>query len=34
MINDDGHLQISVYFDDPADEATAWKLVDSVVQRA
>jgi hypothetical protein len=30
IINDDGHLQMSVYFDDPADEATALKLVDSV----
>jgi hypothetical protein len=33
IINDDGHLQMSVYFDDPADEATARKLVDSVAPR-
>jgi hypothetical protein len=33
IINDDGHLQMSIYFDDPTEEATAWKLVDSVVQR-
>jgi hypothetical protein len=34
IINDDGHLQMSVYFDDPVEEATARKLVDSVAQRA
>lgn len=33
IIGDDGQLQMSVYFDDPADEKTAQKLVDSVTQR-
>jgi hypothetical protein len=33
IINDGGHLQMSVYFDDPAEEVTAQKLVDSVAQR-
>ena len=31
---DDGHLQMSVYFDDPADEATAQKLVMHGIRRA
>jgi hypothetical protein len=30
VIGDDGHLQLSVYFDDPADVAKARQLVDSV----
>jgi hypothetical protein len=30
VIGDDGHLQLSVYFDDPADIARAQHLVDSV----
>lgn len=34
IINDGGHLQMSVYFDDPAEEGTARSLVDSVVPRA
>ncbi|MCI0359555.1 MAG: hypothetical protein L0211_13855 [Planctomycetaceae bacterium] len=33
MINDDGQLEMAVYFDDPADEANARKLVDSVAER-
>jgi hypothetical protein len=33
IIGDDGHLQISIYFDDPADEVTAQKLADSVSLR-
>jgi len=33
VIGDDGHLQLSVYFDDPADEATAQQLMDSVSVR-
>jgi hypothetical protein len=27
---DDGELQLSVYFDDPADEPQAWQIVESV----
>jgi hypothetical protein len=33
VIGDDGHLQLSVYFDDAADAAKAQKLVDSVALR-
>jgi hypothetical protein len=33
IINDDGQLQLSVYFADPAEEVTAWNLVESVVAR-
>jgi hypothetical protein len=33
VINNEGHLQIAVYFDDPADEAKARLLVDSVAHR-
>jgi hypothetical protein len=33
VINDDGHLQMSIYFDDPADEARARQLADSVTER-
>jgi hypothetical protein len=33
MINDDGHLQVSIYYDDPADEAIARTLADSVTER-
>jgi hypothetical protein len=33
VISDDGQLQMSVYFDDPADEGKARQLVDSVVER-
>jgi hypothetical protein len=33
VIGDDGHLQMSVYFDDPADVAKAHQLVNSVVER-
>jgi hypothetical protein len=33
IINDDGHLQMTVYFDDPADEATAQSLAESVAER-
>jgi len=32
-MNDDGQLQMSVYFDDVADEAKAHQLVNSVTQR-
>lgn len=34
IISDDGQLQMTVYFDDPADESMARKLVDSTVRRA
>jgi hypothetical protein len=34
IVGEDGHLQMAVYFDDPADEPTARELVDSVTQRA
>lgn len=34
IIGDDGLLQMSVYFDDPADEVTAQNLADSVAPRA
>lgn len=30
LFNDDGHLQLSIYFDDIADEAVARQIVDSV----
>jgi hypothetical protein len=30
VINDEGHLQMAIYFDDPADEAKARQLVDRV----
>jgi hypothetical protein len=33
VINDDGHLQLSVYFDDAADASKAQQLVDSVAIR-
>jgi hypothetical protein len=33
VIGDDGHLQLSVYFDDAADAAMAQRLVDSVAVR-
>src|SRR5262245_34798560 len=33
ILNDDGHLQMSVYFDDPGDEATARTLAESVCER-
>ncbi len=33
ILNDEGHLQMVVYFDDPADEARAHQLVDSVAER-
>ena len=33
VIGDDGHLQLSVYFDDLADAAKAQQLVDSVALR-
>ena len=33
VINADGHLQIAVYFDDPADDEAARQLVDSVQER-
>ena len=34
IIGDDGHLQMSVYFDDPAEEVIVQKLADSVGLRA
>jgi len=33
VISDDGHLQLSVYFDDVAEAGTAQQLVDSVALR-
>lgn len=33
ILNDDGHLQMSVYFDDLKDEAKARALAESVVER-
>jgi hypothetical protein len=33
VMNDDGHLQLAVYFDKPADEAKARQLVDSIAER-
>jgi hypothetical protein len=33
IINDDGHLQMTVYFDDPADEVKAHQLVESIAER-
>ena len=33
IIGDDGHLQLSVYFDDLGDAAEAQRLVDSVALR-
>jgi hypothetical protein len=33
IFSDDGYLQAGIYFDDPADETTARRLVDSVVAR-
>jgi hypothetical protein len=33
VIGDDGHLQLSVYFDDPSDEGKARQMVDSVARR-
>jgi hypothetical protein len=32
-LDDDGHLQLSIYFDDPADEGRARYLVNSVSQQ-
>jgi len=34
VLNDDGHLQLAVYFDEPADEVKARNLVDSVTERS
>jgi hypothetical protein len=34
VISDDGHLQLAVYFDEPADEVNARQLVDSVTKPA
>jgi hypothetical protein len=33
VISDDGHLQMAIYFDNPADEAAARQLVESVAER-
>ena len=33
VISDRGHLQIAIYFDDPADEAEACQMVESVAER-
>jgi len=33
VISEDGHLQLSVYFDDPADATKAQQLIDSVALR-
>lgn len=33
VIGDEGHLQLSVYFDDAADAATAQRIVDSLAVR-
>lgn len=33
ILNDGGHLQLSVYFDDEKDEATARALAESVTER-
>ena len=33
VIADDGHLQLSVYFEDPADAAKAQQIIDSVIFR-
>ncbi len=33
IFSDEGHLQMSVYFDDPVDETKAWQLADRVVAR-
>jgi len=33
ILNDDGHLQMAVYFDDAKDEAKARALAESVVER-
>jgi hypothetical protein len=32
VMNDDGHLQMAIYFDDPKDEAEARQLVESVAE--
>ncbi len=32
VINDDGHLQMAIYFDNPGDEAEAYQLVESVAE--
>ena len=33
VLNDDGHLEMAIYFDHPADEAEALQLVESVAER-
>jgi hypothetical protein len=33
VISDDGHLQMAIYFDDPADDAVARQLVENVAER-
>ena len=33
VLNEEGHLQMSIYFDDPADEAMARMLAESVAER-
>ena len=33
VIGDKGHLQMSIYFDDPADEPKAWLIAESVALR-
>jgi hypothetical protein len=33
VISDDGHLQMAIYYDDPADEAVARRFVESVAER-
>ncbi len=33
ILNDDGHLQMSVYFDDPKDETKAHALAETVTER-
>jgi hypothetical protein len=33
VLSDDGHLQMAVYFDKPADEAEARQLIESVAER-
>lgn len=34
ILNDDGHIQMAVYFDNPKDEPIARALADSVTERA
>lgn len=33
IFSDDGHLEMPVYFDDPADEADVGRIVESVAAR-